>query len=639
MTEKEWGKLIFEGNPALVHLTKIIRLSGNEIVIGRKKGRCDIVLYNKKISSKHVSVSKKDEAIFVTDCSTNGSWLNDERLKKGEPHRIENGDLFKFTEGIVYKLEIGKQAKEAQGSVSPVKAQVLKPVTVFLRHGSLTDTQKTELSSFLNLSDSFSLPALYNSDVASEYVVASAALFLEILVTKNLENLREIPRNVEEFMESIRKEHEEALLPIARFLDPSDRASLFSGELAHAAAFRNITYRLEGSGPEFRGRRTVAVQRVRNTEDLEKLFSSPNCDIRVAYWHTRGDSPVDDMWCVAAKIDNMEDIRTVREMVAVQEGGISKPAVPNDPKPVEMKAEKDSSNLKPKSEIIKPEIVEGVAPSSSKLEKDKKHSERQSNGVAANSRSSPKPVKVNDEDPKNFESNAVSEISSSIQNSPSRKRKSVEIEDDDAEVSDADDVLKQRRQKKIKLKKESRRQVEDNEHPSNSGDSEKESSEDALSALDKKQPVSSPQLPRKIPKQRKMFKGVLVPEGVKVEELDFVSSIGLGTVQQCIDALIDQRTPGLAINALMTASQLREEEKNAGALDLDVPARRTRSIRKSFGERREGEEEGRIQLDDLESDGSSEHDRSSPKRKRNNPRLSWGGDDDAEIDVPNDDDS
>lgn len=44
---------------------------------------CDIILNDKRLSSKHCQIEKKGDKIILTDLSTNGTYIKDQRLGKG----------------------------------------------------------------------------------------------------------------------------------------------------------------------------------------------------------------------------------------------------------------------------------------------------------------------------------------------------------------------------------------------------------------------------------------------------------------------------------------------------------------------------------------------------------------------------
>jgi diguanylate cyclase (GGDEF)-like protein len=71
-------------------------LDGNNMVIGRQPD-CDICIADESISRTHAEISKDyDKKYSVTDLdSTNGTYLNDRRIKPKERATLKDGDLLK----------------------------------------------------------------------------------------------------------------------------------------------------------------------------------------------------------------------------------------------------------------------------------------------------------------------------------------------------------------------------------------------------------------------------------------------------------------------------------------------------------------------------------------------------------------
>jgi pSer/pThr/pTyr-binding forkhead associated (FHA) protein len=56
---------------------------GNDLVVADPKG---------KISRYHCEIIREGRRYFVTDGSTNGTWLNEEYLESGRPRVLRKGD-------------------------------------------------------------------------------------------------------------------------------------------------------------------------------------------------------------------------------------------------------------------------------------------------------------------------------------------------------------------------------------------------------------------------------------------------------------------------------------------------------------------------------------------------------------------
>ncbi len=59
------------------------------IVIGRVP-TCDVVINDKRLSSKHCQIEKRGDKIFVTDLSTNGTYIKDNKIGKDAEAEIQN---------------------------------------------------------------------------------------------------------------------------------------------------------------------------------------------------------------------------------------------------------------------------------------------------------------------------------------------------------------------------------------------------------------------------------------------------------------------------------------------------------------------------------------------------------------------
>ena len=66
---------------------------------GREGGNADVVANHGIISRKHCHLSVNQRfQLGVTDTSTNGTWLNNERLPKGQTRPVNDGDILHFAE-------------------------------------------------------------------------------------------------------------------------------------------------------------------------------------------------------------------------------------------------------------------------------------------------------------------------------------------------------------------------------------------------------------------------------------------------------------------------------------------------------------------------------------------------------------
>lgn len=52
------------------------------VVIGRVPA-CDVPINDKRLSSKHCQIEKKGDKVLLTDLSTNGTYIKDNKVGKG----------------------------------------------------------------------------------------------------------------------------------------------------------------------------------------------------------------------------------------------------------------------------------------------------------------------------------------------------------------------------------------------------------------------------------------------------------------------------------------------------------------------------------------------------------------------------
>lgn len=90
------GKL-FSVNESQQHI--IIPRKSSGVIIGRSSS-CDIRLSGNDVSLKHcrlsITVKARRDYIYITDLSTNGTFVNDETLGKGTTSLLKSGDKVKF---------------------------------------------------------------------------------------------------------------------------------------------------------------------------------------------------------------------------------------------------------------------------------------------------------------------------------------------------------------------------------------------------------------------------------------------------------------------------------------------------------------------------------------------------------------
>ena len=81
-----------------------IRLTNDIIVVGRKRGVCDIFLDRSSVSKLHCLIVKTDGLLFVRDLgSTNGTKVNGQRITRGA---LLPGDELAFA-NAKYRVHLG----------------------------------------------------------------------------------------------------------------------------------------------------------------------------------------------------------------------------------------------------------------------------------------------------------------------------------------------------------------------------------------------------------------------------------------------------------------------------------------------------------------------------------------------------
>lgn len=89
---------------------KIFTLIGNNHIIGRiQKNQYSIKLDSDKVSRKHAVVKRVDRGYSITDeNSTNGTFINDNKLKPNKPHLLQNGEKVRIGD-VDFRMSIIKK--------------------------------------------------------------------------------------------------------------------------------------------------------------------------------------------------------------------------------------------------------------------------------------------------------------------------------------------------------------------------------------------------------------------------------------------------------------------------------------------------------------------------------------------------
>lgn len=80
------------------------------LVIGRgvEKG---ILLEGPDLSREHLVITADGDDLFVTDLSSNGTWVNGSRLQRAERSRVQEGDLIEVP-GYVLTFKLAEQPEK-----------------------------------------------------------------------------------------------------------------------------------------------------------------------------------------------------------------------------------------------------------------------------------------------------------------------------------------------------------------------------------------------------------------------------------------------------------------------------------------------------------------------------------------------
>ncbi len=81
-----------------------ITINKDVMIVGRKRGLCDVVLDHSSVSKLHCSIAKTDGLLFVRDLgSTNGTKVNGQRVTRGA---LLPGDELAFA-SVKFRVHLG----------------------------------------------------------------------------------------------------------------------------------------------------------------------------------------------------------------------------------------------------------------------------------------------------------------------------------------------------------------------------------------------------------------------------------------------------------------------------------------------------------------------------------------------------
>jgi len=84
---------------------RVFHLTGARFVIGRAPG-CDLQVDHQEASRRHAVIMAEDRRYYVEDLgSTNGSFLNGERLEPGRRYPLHANDFFQIADVLVLRFD------------------------------------------------------------------------------------------------------------------------------------------------------------------------------------------------------------------------------------------------------------------------------------------------------------------------------------------------------------------------------------------------------------------------------------------------------------------------------------------------------------------------------------------------------
>eukprot|EP01137_Pigoraptor_chileana_P020133 Opistho-2@82104 len=87
---QSWGRLI-----SLNDRVRNYELIKDEYIVGRN-GDCDVVIEMSAISGKHCRIYRDEQGVFIVDHSTNGTFINGQKLLKGDRNPLGREDIISF---------------------------------------------------------------------------------------------------------------------------------------------------------------------------------------------------------------------------------------------------------------------------------------------------------------------------------------------------------------------------------------------------------------------------------------------------------------------------------------------------------------------------------------------------------------
>jgi predicted component of type VI protein secretion system len=91
----------------------------NRVVLGRSP-ESPVPLEGAAISREHVALELVGGAVYATDLSNNGTWINGDRLKREQRTQLENGDSMELPD---YQISVQIRLPNATPAIEPPRAR------------------------------------------------------------------------------------------------------------------------------------------------------------------------------------------------------------------------------------------------------------------------------------------------------------------------------------------------------------------------------------------------------------------------------------------------------------------------------------------------------------------------------------
>ena len=96
-------------------------LANGVLILGRGPD-CAVLLDGTGISREHTAIEWEDSVLFVTDLSTNGTWVNGKRIGSNRKCKVDEGDSIELP-GYEIRYRIA-----GHGAAAPAAKPAVKPV-------------------------------------------------------------------------------------------------------------------------------------------------------------------------------------------------------------------------------------------------------------------------------------------------------------------------------------------------------------------------------------------------------------------------------------------------------------------------------------------------------------------------------